>query len=73
MGISKKCGIKDSMANLKRNDRVSNPLEAPVRDEDEILRRGFECGKTVAELAWGPEIESHMAIGADKKAVRFLQ
>ncbi len=24
-------------------------------------------------MVWGPEIEFYMAIGADKKAVRFLQ
>jgi hypothetical protein len=35
--ISKKCGVQNSMLNFKRNDGVSNSLEAPIGDKYEIF------------------------------------
>jgi hypothetical protein len=70
---SKKGCIQNSVSNLKRDDGISNPLEPPVGNKDEALRWSLECGKAVTELAWGPEIESYVAIRTGEKSVRFFQ
>jgi len=73
VSVSEKCGVEDPVSDFKRNDRVDHSLEAPVRDEGEVLRCGFKRGKAVTELAGGPEIEPDVAIGAGEDPVRLLQ
>jgi hypothetical protein len=73
MRVSEECCVKKAVSDFKRDDRIRNPPEAPVRDKQEVLRWGFERRKTVTELAGGPEVEPYVAIRADEKSICFLQ